>query len=775
MSEGCTVGKGRNRLYVKLYKCLKSPAVVKCLRGVDGLLKQSFGKGYDKTIGRFKYRLRYSAVTSAPHVSEESFEGLCWNFEQERPMPWHPLVSVIVPNYNHAPYLRQRLDSIYSQTYDNYEVILLDDCSTDHSRELLDAYAAEHDTNTRRVYNETNCGSVFKQWHRGMELAQGELIWIAESDDYCEENFLETLVRCFRYDSVRIAFARSVFVKNGEQIWTTEEYLHDLTRLRFDKPFCMTAHNLVRYGFARHNLIPNVSSAVVRNIGSVPEEMARLCSSMKLSGDWIYYLSMMQGGTVAYTNETTNYYRVHDQSTSLKVQDENRYYLEFAEVTRYACRHYAVDADTIRENLAALKEHYRARHSEALLGEEDSADTAGQTALVEQLYPVDELEALAREAKPPRVAQAIYALRSGGAETYPISLAAEMCRQGSVTTLINMNVEPEEEGLRTLVDRQVPVVTLKDRLYIVPALQQLGIDIIHTHNTSVDEVVANAVTAADLHCRHVITLHGMYETVAESVCSDAIRSVSSSCRKYIYIADKNLIPFQRAGVDIDGRFVKLPNGVPKAEIHPVARESLEIGTDDFVYVLASRGIPEKGWLEAIRAIQMVNAKANRTVHLVILGDGPVRKQAEKISDGHTHIVGAVSNVQDYFAMGDMGLLPTYYDGESYPLVVCECLAVAKPVMASKLAEIPNQLATEDGMAGVLLPLRDGHIDENELAQRMLEIAEDVVAYERMRKRAMSIANRFDMERMIQRHFEIYDEVMQWEEESICNPLHGNGE
>ena len=46
---------------------------------------------------------------------------------------YHPLVSVIIPNYNHAPFLKERIDSVLNQTYQNFEVILLDDCSTDNS------------------------------------------------------------------------------------------------------------------------------------------------------------------------------------------------------------------------------------------------------------------------------------------------------------------------------------------------------------------------------------------------------------------------------------------------------------------------------------------------------------------------------------------------------------------------------------------------------------------------------------------------------------------
>ena len=49
-----------------------------------------------------------------------------------------PSVSVIIPNYNHAPFLKERIDSVINQHYDNFEVIILDDCSKDNSREVIE-------------------------------------------------------------------------------------------------------------------------------------------------------------------------------------------------------------------------------------------------------------------------------------------------------------------------------------------------------------------------------------------------------------------------------------------------------------------------------------------------------------------------------------------------------------------------------------------------------------------------------------------------------------
>lgn len=81
------------------------------------------------------------------------------------------------------------MDSIYQQTYQNIEVILLDDFSSDNSVEILKQYAKKYPHKTRLVVNEQNSGRVFRQWNKGLALAKGELIWIAESDDYCDTNF----------------------------------------------------------------------------------------------------------------------------------------------------------------------------------------------------------------------------------------------------------------------------------------------------------------------------------------------------------------------------------------------------------------------------------------------------------------------------------------------------------------------------------------------------------------------------------------------------------
>src|ERR1700722_7016247 len=119
-----------------------------------------------------------------------------------------PKVSVVVPNYNHARYLRRRIDSILQQSYQDFELILLDDCSPDNSREILTSYV--DDPRVRIEFNTTNSGSTFKQWNKGVRLAHGEYVWIAESDDYADARLLERLVGILESEpEVVFAYCRS--------------------------------------------------------------------------------------------------------------------------------------------------------------------------------------------------------------------------------------------------------------------------------------------------------------------------------------------------------------------------------------------------------------------------------------------------------------------------------------------------------------------------------------------------------------------------------------
>jgi glycosyltransferase involved in cell wall biosynthesis len=238
-----------------------------------------------------------------------------------------PAVSVIVPNYNHARFLRQRIDSILAQTFRDFELILLDDCSTDESRSILCEYASE--PRVRLECNEVNSGSTFKQWNKGVRLAKAKYVWIAESDDYADPRFLERLIALLDADpKVTIAYCRSWRVSDAGKM---DDFVYPLLDasdlLRWSTDFCSDGGEECRRYFVTANLVRNASSAVFRK--AIYERVGGADENLRLCGDWKLWAGMSLCGSMAYTSEPLNYYRLHQGSVWGKSRDGA---LETAEV-----------------------------------------------------------------------------------------------------------------------------------------------------------------------------------------------------------------------------------------------------------------------------------------------------------------------------------------------------------------------------------------------------------------------------------------------------------
>lgn len=106
-------------------------------------------------------------------------------------MEQNPLFSVLIANYNNGPYLMEAIESVRQQTYTNWEIILVDDGSTDNSKELYKQL--EKDTRIHIFYNEKNMGCGYTK-RRCAELANGELCGFLDPDDALEKTALETMV-----------------------------------------------------------------------------------------------------------------------------------------------------------------------------------------------------------------------------------------------------------------------------------------------------------------------------------------------------------------------------------------------------------------------------------------------------------------------------------------------------------------------------------------------------------------------------------------------------
>ena len=257
---------------------------------------------------------------------------------QENDPKGFPKVSVVVPNYNHAAYLPQRIQSILDQTFQDFELILIDDCSTDESRGLMSAYQS-HPKLAHLVFNSENSGSPFIQWKKGLQLAKGEYVWIAESDDWCEPSFLETMVAPLEKDpGLVIAYCQSICIDGQGKIkWASK---HSHLEQTLDGPEFVRRHML------KGNAIFNASMAVFRRSATPGED---LFTQYLFCGDWSFWIETALMGKVMISGKVLNYFRKHSGDVSSKASVKGLYFIESTEILQHALKRIETRETLLRE------------------------------------------------------------------------------------------------------------------------------------------------------------------------------------------------------------------------------------------------------------------------------------------------------------------------------------------------------------------------------------------------------------------------------------------
>jgi glycosyltransferase involved in cell wall biosynthesis len=230
-------------------------------------------------------------------------------------------VSVVVPNFNYRKYLADRLESVFDQTYPVFEVVVLDDCSTDGSVRELELIRDRTGRHFEVVTNSENSASVFLQWRNGCELARGEAIWLAEADDSCAAEFLERLVPAQARGDAVLAFADSASIDEGGTPLSAsyKDYYRTAAGDLMEHDFVLDGAEFVRQCLVERNLILNVS-AVVWNREALRDAVEASLEDLRgfrLAGDWyLYVMVALQGGNVAYVAEPLNVHRRHRSSVT---------------------------------------------------------------------------------------------------------------------------------------------------------------------------------------------------------------------------------------------------------------------------------------------------------------------------------------------------------------------------------------------------------------------------------------------------------------------------
>ena len=296
-----------------------SEALVELLS--DDKLRLSLGVAAQQSV-----RAKHDAALGSKAVLSILKEKVTnWQAEVDTVNPYEvrttePLVSVIVPNYNHAKFLPERLASISNQSYRNLEIILLDDKSTDESLEILRDFV-DREPRARLIENTENSGSTFKQWRKGLTEAKGKYVWIAESDDSAHPELVRTLIAKLEnnQNAILATCCPRMVDLDGKDLGIPRDWFSDIGGSRWEKSFSDAGKNIIANTLSRKNAILNASGVIFRFSNDIVDFVD---DSMRLCADWLFWVKLLEKGDFEYHGHPLNYWRLASSNARTKPAGE---------------------------------------------------------------------------------------------------------------------------------------------------------------------------------------------------------------------------------------------------------------------------------------------------------------------------------------------------------------------------------------------------------------------------------------------------------------------
>jgi len=283
-------------------------------------------------------------------------------------------IDILIPLYNAESYLGKTIESVLSQTHINWELLILDDCSTDKSFEIAAAYA-EKDTRIRVLRNEHNLG-MHQNWNKGISLCKQPYFIKLDADDVWHPSILEKSIKYMeKYPEVGLIFSRYVNIDETDNLITGSDL--ELPEFASDKPFSCVP--LVKQGPAKFLSYPILRQglsimrkAALQHIGSYSNLRA---------ADTEYYFRMGCHYQILCIDEVLYYYRQHDLSDSKNIENAGlrdhilyetklsivNYYYEHGKLTKGEFKDFAKQLDFQRRVLLFVNYLNKKRHKKAIV------------------------------------------------------------------------------------------------------------------------------------------------------------------------------------------------------------------------------------------------------------------------------------------------------------------------------------------------------------------------------------------------------------------------
>lgn len=223
-----------------------------------------------------------------------------------------PLVSICIPTYNSGEFIKRTLDSVLNQTYKNIEVIIVDDCSKDNTKEIIEEY---NDERIKLVLNEQNCG-LSKNWNNTLKKASGKYIKLLCADDLIYENCIEEEVKALENNS-----DCSLVISNTHIVNSNDKITFRVKKLKKQGKY--DGKTLAKKSILLKNYYGAPCSTLFRRgtankIGLFDEELS-------LIPDFDLWLRLSYEGDVYFIDKYLSAFRVHRISNTNKLMNGRKH------------------------------------------------------------------------------------------------------------------------------------------------------------------------------------------------------------------------------------------------------------------------------------------------------------------------------------------------------------------------------------------------------------------------------------------------------------------
>jgi hypothetical protein len=415
--------------------------------------------------------------------------------------------------------------------------------------------------------------------------------------------------------------------------------------------------NFIDAGMRNSNLIPNVSSTLFTK----PSDFKLQASwgEFKFCGDWLFYVHQMAGGLIAFVSKTTNYYRVHEQSTIKKNMKSELFDLEF---------------ERVKVEISHLMER-------------------------------------------PRVLFVLPGLVIGGGEIFPFRMAQVCEKFGVVAAIVDLGILPSTDREFFFSMKSMPFF----RPFVISNFlsnSQMNWDLFYSHHAIADFFVAKYRPKTTA---HLISLHGMYEEMERSAVLENERIFLENPALFTYIIDKNLSGFSEEFQKLN-HFFKVSNFIPDGII-PQNLINNAPEAEEIRICLIARAIPGKGWIEAIKATKMARDLTKKNFNLFLFGSGPLNKQVRKdFSYDWLHVSDSTYNPLLTASEMHAGLFLSTYAGESMPLILMEFLAIGLPTIFTSNGLSKQIMVDKHGDLGIGIGGGETDIDCEKVAEAIIALS-----------------------------------------------------